>query len=361
MPERPMGIRTFTCPQCGATQHFDPATRTLSCPFCGTNLELDPAPAAPVDSVPAELRDIVPFAIAHADALARLRTWLGKAFWSPNDLASRAAVDVTAGIYVPHYGFILDVHANWTGAYAQTHYRTEVSTTTDANGNTQVRSRQVPYTVWYPESGQHDGTYATLVCASRGLTQREADALLPFDVDAARPDRSDYLAGFSTELPRFPVAEAWRSAGNERIDAQVRSACAAMTGQLRTYHWVTEQASETLLWLPVWIYRYRYGEQFHRVVMNGQTGKVSGDRPVSPRKVGVAVLAVLIAAVILFTALHVRSAQAASATAANAPSFATEAAQPTATQYPHQQTATANVLHLVATSTAYVGSPMRTP
>ena len=66
----------------------------------------------------------------------------------------------------------------------------------------------MPYTVWYPESGQHDGTHSTLVCASQGLTQREADALLPFDLDTARPDQPEYLAGFSTELPRFPVDEA---------------------------------------------------------------------------------------------------------------------------------------------------------
>ena len=115
-----------------------------------------------------------------------------------------------------------------------------------------------------------------------------------------------------------------------------------MTGQLRTYHWIIEQSSETLLWLPVWMYRYRYGERFHRVVMNGQSGKISGDRPISPRKVGIAVLAVLIAALVLFTALHMHAAQAASATAANARSFATETARPTATVYPDQQTATAD-------------------
>lgn len=301
-------IRTFTCPQCGATQHFDPTTRTLSCPFCGTNLALDPVPAVPVDSVPVDKRGILPFAIDREDALARLRTWLGGSFWSPNDLAACAAVDVTAGVYVPHYRFTLSVHANWTGAYAQTHYRTEVYTENDYEGRPVTRSREVPYTVWYPESGRHDGVHTTLVCASQGLTQQEADAVRPFDLKAARRDQADYLAGFSTELPRIPVDESWRNAGSARIDALIGGACAGMTEQLRTYNWVTEQSSESLLWLPIWIYRYRYGERFHRVVMNGQTGRIAGERPVSPRKVIVAVLVVAIAVLIILVTIHLRSA-----------------------------------------------------
>lgn len=81
-----------------------------------------------------------------------------------------------------------------------------------------------------------------------------------------------------------------------------------MTEELRTYHWVMDEFGQTLIWLPVWIYGYRYGERYHRVVMNGQTGKIAGERPISARKVGVAILTVMVAALLIVIAIHLRSA-----------------------------------------------------
>ncbi len=81
-----------------------------------------------------------------------------------------------------------------------------------------------------------------------------------------------------------------------------------MTEELRTYHWAMDQFGQTLIWLPVWICGYHYGERYHRVVMNGQTGKVAGERPVSARKMSIAILSVAIVVFITLIAIHMRSA-----------------------------------------------------
>ena len=56
--------------------------------------------------------------------------------------------------------------------------------------------------------------------------------------------------------------------------------------------------------LPVWISAYRYQNKQYRVMVNAQTGKVSGDRPYSKVKIAIAVVAglsILIGGFLLFS------------------------------------------------------------
>ncbi len=41
--------------------------------------------------------------------------------------------------------------------------------------------------------------------------------------------------------------------------------------------------------LPIWVFRYSYKGEDRRAVMNGQTGAIHGDRPVSALKVALAI------------------------------------------------------------------------
>jgi hypothetical protein len=63
-----------------------------------------------------------------------------------------------------------------------------------------------------------------------------------------------------------------------------------------------------LVWLPIWIYGYMYNNQHYRVVVNGQTGEVQGQRPTSAIKVtmvtAAAVIVIVLAIVLIM--LHRR-------------------------------------------------------
>ena len=57
------------------------------------------------------------------------------------------------------------------------------------------------------------------------------------------------------------------------------------------------------LLLPLWIAAYRYEDRLYTFLVNGQTGKVVGKRPVSKLRVALAVaLGVLLAGVIYYFA-----------------------------------------------------------
>lgn len=300
------GVRTFTCPNCGASQTFDPSQRSLVCPFCGTPVVLDQVQETPADAIPPGERFIVPFAISAQQSADGLRAWLGGSFFAPGDLKSRAALDAGKGVYIPFYRFDCTVHSNWTGERSQTQYRTQMVEFTDDRGNIRTRAQQVPFTVWYPESGEHDDRHQALVTASTGLTQAEADALLPFPQEGARPESPNYLAGFTSEEPHFTRDQAWQF-GEGRIREMERNACARMTERLNAINTIIQDRADALVWLPVWLYGYTYrGERF-RVVVNGQTGEVQGQRPVSQIKVVAVTLAAILVIIVVLVFLVLRS------------------------------------------------------
>ncbi|HEX5103143.1 MAG TPA: zinc ribbon domain-containing protein, partial [Pirellulaceae bacterium] len=50
--------------------------------------------------------------------------------------------------------------------------------------------------------------------------------------------------------------------------------------------------------LPVWIMAYRYKDQVHRFLMNGQTGKSTGTAPISYHKIA-AVVGIVLAVILV--------------------------------------------------------------
>jgi hypothetical protein len=60
-----------------------------------------------------------------------------------------------------------------------------------------------------------------------------------------------------------------------------------------------EGLSSSTVLLPVWIMAYRYREQVYRFLVNGQTGRATGQAPVSWKKVAAAIAVVALLAFML--------------------------------------------------------------
>ncbi len=79
------------------------------------------------------------------------------------------------------------------------------------------------------------------------------------------------------------------------IDQDVRR---DIGGDVQKVHRVdTEYSAETFkhVLLPIWMAAYKYNGKTYRFVVNGQTGRVQGERPWSIWKITFAVLAVALA------------------------------------------------------------------
>jgi predicted RNA-binding Zn-ribbon protein involved in translation (DUF1610 family) len=276
-PSSHLTTHNFTCRGCGASMSYDASAEALRCPFCGSEkLEHQP------DAKEIAPESVVAFTVRKDEAVAAMRHWLGQGFWRPGDLAMQAAVVKITPVYVPYWVFQADTATYWTADTNQT--------PPSARGD------------WRPMSGQHEGRYDGLIIGASGaLTHAETAAICPFDLSAAVPPEEVDLKNSIYE--RFTVPRKYaRSMAREGLESLEAEACKQyVPGTCRNMHVavrITNLASRPML-VPVWIMAYRYRDQVFRFLANGQTGKCSGQAPMSYRKLAATVAIAILAMIIL--------------------------------------------------------------
>jgi hypothetical protein len=252
------GLQSYACPNCGATQTFNPSLRSLLCAFCGTQLVIRDTPKLGVTTD----RLIIPFALSYEQAYQTVAAWLGS-------VSHMSQFAPASGVYVPYWHYVCRVSSNWTGRFGQVNYRLEF------RGG---MPHQVPYTIWFPMNGQHQGEHGAVVLASYGITPAEADQFLPYPLEYACPDIAEYHLGFITEEPAVTAEQAWAH-GVVLIQRQEEWACAAMTQQLLSANVFVHDWRPRLYWVPMWIFGYWFNDKFWRIVVEGATGRVVGNKP----------------------------------------------------------------------------------
>jgi hypothetical protein len=247
---------------------------------------------------------VLPFKLDKDASQHRVREWLGDSFFAPSDLKNRSSLDRGQGTYVPFWRFDADASSEWEGEVSQTHTRQVMRTFTNAEGKRDQRMEDEQYQTWHPRSGTHEGKHRTFVTASTGLTQAEADQLMPFPEEAMMTYSDDLLVGFASEAPGIDEAGAWQT-GEARIRDMERQACAREVERLTRADIKLSNRQAVVCYLPVWLYTYRYQGQQFRVLVNGYTSEIVGDRPVSRTKVILTIAAVVlvIAVIVLIVVL----------------------------------------------------------
>jgi predicted RNA-binding Zn-ribbon protein involved in translation (DUF1610 family) len=262
-----LATHNFECQGCGASMSYDASAQSLRCPFCGsTNLQEQQ------DAKILRPQWVVPFAITQADALSRLRAWLGSSFWRPGDLSSRAEVTTLTQVYVPFWIFSARVITFWTADSSRT--------PAGARGD------------WYPLAGENRALHNGLVIgASSVLTPAETSAICPYDLASVVPPEEVDLDNVVYEQFRVPrkyarplAHQALEQAELETCRQYVPENCRNLKVNVR----VEGLTGEPVL-LPVWIMAYQYRDQVYRSLVNGQSGRCTGTAPTSYRKIAAAI------------------------------------------------------------------------
>jgi hypothetical protein len=200
--------------------------------------------------------------------------------------------------------------SSWRATIGEYWYRTETYTTRDAKGNTVVRTRQVQETEWWPLAGQHHRYYSSyLISASKGLPQSAAETMMPFNLPALKRYAPYFLAGWLCEeysVSREEALEVCRHEFQRRENANVAAFLPGNTHRNLEVNTRYGHINSDLCLLPVHILSYRYRDKLYRFLVNGQTGKSAGDKPVSWTRIGLAIgagllLAAVVAAVLVAT------------------------------------------------------------
>ncbi len=258
-------MNVVRCAQCGGAIASAPGTPEPACLFCGHTVL---APVDP-DLVPPAPEAWMPHRIDEGAASAAFKTFARGSWFAPRAL--RDARLRLRRVLVPAWQWRLGLDVTWTGL---------VSAAT-RSGKRPVRGA----------TAVHDAT--VMVPASATLTQRELDALGPFDDDSATPWDPDH-----TDAP-WEVAEVSRHTSQaraervlaDRVARRVSDEESLRAGSIHT-RWIPhEEASGTPRLVPIWIGIYTWKDVPRRVVINGHTGAITGDRPLDPWRVAAAVVA----------------------------------------------------------------------
>ena len=293
-------IRMLSCPNCGAKFELDSNAHASTCPFCATPVVTETGASRQLKP-----QGVLPFLVTEAQARSALEDWMGRLWFAPSGLVAYSRKGrKMAGVYSPFWTFDADTASDYSGARGDWYYET-VYVTETVNGQTRRVPRQVRKTRWTAVRGRVARAFNdVLVLASSALPRRMTDALTPWDLSHLRPYDPQYLAGFEAEGYTIPLQSGHNIARQEMEGVILMDIRRDIGGdEQRVNQSRTDYSAETFqhVLLPIWSAAYRYNGKSYRFVVNGQSGRVQGERPYSVWKIAVAVIVglLLLAAMLL--------------------------------------------------------------
>lgn len=302
--EEKIEVVNVKCESCGASITLDANVTADECPYCAASIVVSGGSTSTV----LKPKSLLPFKIDRRQAAQSFRQWINKLWFAPSDLKKNTRNEKIGGIYLPYWTYDAHTYTDYTGQRGIYRYRTESYTTTDEQGRTVTKQRQVRYTEWYPAAGRVTTNFDDiLVIASNSLPVKYTERLEPWNLKELVSFDDKYLSGFRSEAYQVDVA-AGLAAAKDKMTPVIRKEVYRDIGgdEQRIFTMNTSYESVTFkhILLPIWISSYRYKDKVYRFMINGQSGEVQGERPYSAWKIAAAVLAailVIVAAILLFS------------------------------------------------------------
>jgi hypothetical protein len=264
--------RLLTCGHCGAATLLPPGAQSAVCPFCG-GAALVRAPEERELMVP---QGLLPMALDSEQAHQAARAWLGNGWWAPGDLTQLVREKKLRPAYAPFWVFEAGLTTRWRAEVAEGY----------------GRERR-----WAWRTGDHTRFFTDhLQPGLRSLPAALLQRLPEFDLKRLIVFKPEYLAEWPAAAYDLSLAEASLSARA----AMVHEAQTELPGKVAPGHAVRNLEVTPgafigelykLVLLPLWIGSYTYGGRLYRVLINGQTGAVTGERPVDGTKLALALAA----------------------------------------------------------------------
>lgn len=302
-------VRPYHCRTCKATLIADNRSVIDVCPFCYAPMYLSerfagqPSPTM-----------MIPFSITKAQAWKALKKWHLRLKFAKSDIGLDAKVPNPVGIFIPVQLFSADVQGEAKleavktvpagKATSDTITATEPPEEETTPGTKPKKGRETSTWELYRQAKLHFDAYP--VSVSRKLDEKLFTAIQPYDTTALTYYLPGSLTGFCSE----PSAASGREALPE-FEKQLRACLDTYileavqgydTKEIigRDYQVLTRSCDYALL--PVWLASYNSSDTDYFFVMNGQTGKLAGNPPLSRFKLGLTGFLIII---ILFLIMRI--------------------------------------------------------
>ncbi len=280
------------CKGCGAKVEIAADCTATECPYCGSKYVLADKQ---VESIVPD--GVVTFKIDKHKAGEVFAKWIKKKWLAPGDLKNLYERDKLQGVYLPYWTFDADTVCEY---YAEGGKHRKVKEK-DSNGNEVEKT----VTDWYPVSGRVKEEFDDiLVKASKNLKPSLLEAIEPYNTKELVSYEPTYLSGYGAECYTVSLEDAHKEA-RDKMENELRSM--SRKDVLRKYDEVRNLSvdidydDETYkhIMIPVYATAYNYKGNTYPVLINGQTGKISGKYPKSKAKIAI-IVAIIAAAIAAF-------------------------------------------------------------
>ncbi len=282
--------KEVTCSSCGGSFSLDPYAVSTNCPYCGT-----PAITEFVNDIKPE--SILPFRVTHKEAQKLFAKWIGSLWFAPSSLKHLVDTQKSLhGYYLPYWTYDTSTVTNYAGQRGDVYYVT-VQRRQIVNGREQIVNVQEPRIRWTPVSGQVSRTFDDVIIrASEGVSRRILDAIAPWDTSKLVPFDTKYLSGFDSEEYTIGLDNGFEMA-RVKMDSVIRSDIAFDIGgdqqQITSMQTRYHNATYKNALFPIWMTHFDYKGKKYYYAINGQSGKITGERPYSYTKIILLVLGVM--------------------------------------------------------------------
>ena len=266
------GMRAYSCPSCGAELLCEATTAATSCPYCGN-------PTVVPGQFSGILKPdyVLPFQLSKEDAIKALKKHYLKKPLLPSTFSKANHLEEIKGVYVPFWMYdgeasgSAQFHATQVHTYTSGDYEITETSHYDVRRAGSLGFEKIP------------------VDASSKMPDDYMDSIEPYDYSALKPFSTAYLPGFLADKYDVSVEDS-----RERADKRcVGSLICALKGTVSGYTTCNETSRNIHLkrgkvqyaLLPVWLLNTKWEGKDFLFAMNGQTGKLVGNLPVSTKRV----------------------------------------------------------------------------
>lgn len=262
------GLKVYNCPSCGAEIICPETTAATSCVYCGN-------PSVVPGQLGGSLKPdfVIPFKKTREEALAALKGFYRGKPLLPKAFSSAAHLEEVKGLYVPFWLF--DGKAEGSAIYNMQNSRSWTE-----------GSYRVTETEYFEgrRGGSLEFTHIP-VDASKNMGDDYMDSIEPYDYAELKPFSTAYLPGFLADKYDVDAKESAPRASDRAKQSLMDAFSSTVSGYgsvaLREGRADFYPRKANYALLPVWMLHTKWQDKDYYFTMNGQTGKLVGDLPVS--------------------------------------------------------------------------------
>ena len=265
------GMKIYSCESCGGEIIVDETASSTCCPYCGNNILVS-------KQLSGDLKPnlVIPFKQDKDNVLSSLKSFFKKKPLLPGSFSKDNVITEVKPLYVPFWLFDADVAGRVRFKGEKTHSWSD-------------SKYDYEETKYY--SLVRDGEIAfdhVPVDGSKKMEDQLMESIEPYDFKEAVPFNAGYLAGYAADRYDVSKDETFNRATTRFREGTIQ----AFRSDIRGYENVNCVNSQIQLsntnaqyaLYPVWILNTKWKEKPYRFAVNGQTGKIAGNLPVSVGK-----------------------------------------------------------------------------